>query len=190
PFIGLQLPDRRDWGWFCADDMTEEEKVATAFDPWNVPREARAYVLVADAGQRVCLDPPLAERVTSPAVLFEVGERGAAAARLFQQRLDTGPAGQPVPVGELEAAGPWRNGIAMPYRVGQRVRYAGLRLAVTAVDEDRETITLSPFEAFGRTVTPVMELWEAFLKIELDPDGPADSAGSGAPAHGAATSAF
>jgi hypothetical protein len=173
PFIGLQLPDRRDWGWFCADDLTEEEKVATAFDPPHVPRSARGYVLVADAGQRVYIDPSLGDRATFPAVLFEVGERGAPGARLFQQRLDAGPAGQPVPAGELEPVGPWRNGFTPPYRVGQRGRMHGLPVVVTAVDANLETVTLSPIELFGRSITPKLDWWQAFLKVELDPDVPA-----------------
>jgi hypothetical protein len=177
PFIGLQLPDRRDWGWFCADDMTEEEKVATAFDPPHaVPREARGYVLVADAGLRVCIDGSLADRVTFPAVLFEVGERGASTARLFQLRLDADSAGQPVPVGELESVGPWRNGLAPLYRVGQRVRFLGFPVLVTAVDADRETVTLSPVEVFGRSITPTLQWGQAFHQVELDPDRPAKPA--------------
>jgi hypothetical protein len=179
-FIGWQLPDRRDWGWFCADDLTEEEKVAGALDPLWAPPVARAYVLVADAALRATLDPAIGERVTPPAVLFEVAERGAPSAVLFAQRLtvDEIPHRRPQATGDLLPVGRWRNGFDPPFRVGQRVRFVGLRLVVTAVDEDRRTITLSPFEAFGRTCTPVLEWWEAVRKVE--PDTGPDTAEPGA----------
>jgi hypothetical protein len=56
----------------------------------------------------------------------------------------------------------------------------GLPVVVTAVDADRETVTLSPIELFGRSTTPILEWWEAFLKVKLDPDAPSDPAAPGA----------